>query len=96
MNAALDTIYKSLNLPKKLQNRYNVLVKKRHKETLTDIEYQELLNLTAQVESINNQRLLHLIEFSKLRNESLDEVISSLEIKPRLNIYFAKPQPPIS
>jgi predicted transcriptional regulator len=96
MNAALDTVYKSLNLPKKLQDKYNVLVKKRHNETLTDVEYQELLNLTAQVESINNQRLLHLIELSKLRNESLDEVMSSLEIKPRLNIYFAKLHPPSS
>jgi hypothetical protein len=86
MNAALDTIYKSLNLPKKLQNRYNVLVKKRHNETLTDVEYQELLNLTAQVESFNNQRLLHLIELSKLRNESLDEVMSSFELKPRLYV----------
>jgi hypothetical protein len=126
MNAALDTIYKSLNqlnvadldkvmhqiidlrqkknpsilskkesdllkainagLPKELQNRYNVLVKKRHKETLTDTEYEELLMLTEQVEKLDNQRLSYLLELAKLRNQSLDDVITSLELKPRLYV----------
>ena len=126
MNAALDTIYKTLNqlnvadldkvmhqiidlkqrknpsilsrkesdllkainvgLPKELQNRYNVLVKKRHTETLTDIEYEELLTLTEQVEKLDNQRLSNLLELAKLRNQSLDNVITSLELKPRLYV----------
>ncbi len=126
MNAALDTIYKTLNqlnvadldkvmhqiidlkqrknpsilsrkesdllkainvgLPKELQNRYNVLVKKRHNETLTDIEYEELLTLTEQVEKLDNQRLSNLLELAKLRNQSLDNVITSLELKPRLYV----------
>jgi hypothetical protein len=126
MNAALDTIYKSLNqlnvadldkvmhqiidlrqkknpsilskkesdllkainagLPKELQNRYNVLVKKRHKETLTDTEYEELLMLTEQVEKLDNQRLSYLLELAKLKNQSLDDVITSLELKPRLYV----------
>jgi hypothetical protein len=85
MNTA---IYKKLNLSKELQNRYNVLVKKRHNETLTEVEYQDLINLTTQVESINNQRLIHLIELSKLRNQSLDDIITSFEIKPRLNVSY--------
>jgi hypothetical protein len=126
MNAALDTIYKSLNqlnvadldkvmhqiidlrqkknpsilskkesdllkainagIPKELQNRYNVLVKKRHNETLTDTEYEELLTLTEQVEKLDNQRLSYLLELAKLRNQSLDDVITSLELKPRLYV----------
>jgi hypothetical protein len=126
MNAALDTIYKSLNqlnvadldkvmhqiidlrqkknpnilskkesdllkainvgLPKELQNRYSVLVKKRHNETLTDSEYEELLMLTEQVEKLDNQRLSYLLELAKLRNQSLDDVITSLELKPRLYV----------
>jgi hypothetical protein len=126
MNAALDTIYKSLNqlnvadldkvmhqiidlrqkrnpsilskkesdllkainagLPKELQSRYNVLVKKRHNETLTDTEYEELLTLTEQVEKSDNQRLSYLLELAKLRNQSLDDLITSLELKPRLYV----------
>jgi hypothetical protein len=126
MNAALDTIYKSLNqlnvadldkvmhqiidlrqkknpsilskkesdllkainagLPKELQSRYSVLVRKRHNETLTDTEYAELLTLTEQVEKLDNQRLSYLLELAKLRNQSLDDVITSLELKPRLYV----------
>jgi hypothetical protein len=126
MNAALDTIYKSLNqlnvadldkvmhqiidlrqkknpsilskkesdllkainlgLPKELQSRYSILVKKRHNETLIDAEYEELLTLTEQVEKLDNQRLSYLLELAKLRNQSLDDVITSLELKPRLYV----------
>lgn len=76
----------NVGLPKELQNRYNVLVKKRHNETLTDAEYEELLILTEQVEKLDNQRLSLLLELAKLRNQSLDDVITSLELKPRLYV----------
>ena len=69
-----------------IQKRYNVLVKKRQKETLTEADYEELLTLTSYIENHNTQRLSYIIELSQIRNTTVDEIIASLELKPRLYV----------
>jgi hypothetical protein len=73
-------------LPSTIQKRYNFLVKKRQTETLNQTEYEELLELTAYTENHNTQRLKYLLELANLRNQTLDEIITVLEIKPRLYV----------
>jgi len=72
--------------PSVIQKRYNFLVKKRNNETLTDEEYQELLELTTYMENLGVKRLEYLIELAKLRYLSLDEIVEQLQLKPRLYV----------
>ncbi|MCU0393408.1 MAG: hypothetical protein MUE81_20030 [Thermoflexibacter sp.] len=73
-------------LPSSIQKRYNFLINRRKAETLLPTEYEELLELTAYTENHNAQRLAYLLELAKLRNQTLDEIITALEIKPRLYV----------
>jgi len=73
-------------LPAVIQKRYNFLLKKRKSENISMQEYEELLELTAFQEAHTNKRLANLIELAKIRNQSLDEVLNVLQIKPRLNV----------
>jgi hypothetical protein len=72
--------------PSVFQKRYNYLKKKRNDESLTDKEYQELLDLTKYMETLQVERTANLIELAKLINISLDELIEQLEIKAGLNV----------
>lgn len=73
-------------LPKTIQRRYISLLKKRYAETLTEIEHEELLELTAFQEAHTAKRLGYLVELAKLRNQSLDEILVALQIKPRVYV----------
>jgi hypothetical protein len=73
-------------LPSSIQKRYDFLVKKRKEETLNQVEFEELLELTSYTENFNAQRLSYLLELAKLRNQTLDSVLEELEIKPRLYV----------
>lgn len=73
-------------LPSSIQKRYNFLIKKRHEEALSPTEYDELLELTSYTENHDAQRLKHLLELARLRNQTLDEIITDLQIKPRLYV----------
>jgi hypothetical protein len=73
-------------LPTSIQKRYDFLIKKRQAENLNQTEQEELLELTAYAENHNVERLKHLLELANLRNQTLDEVITALEIKPRLYV----------
>ena len=44
------------DLPQELQDLYQILLKKRDRETLTESEYQQLLESTEQVEKYQAQR----------------------------------------
>ena len=81
-------LFRKINIvpPKEIQKRYNHLLTKRKKETLTEIEYEELLELTTYMENLNVQRLKHLLDLSKIRNVTLDEIIMQLEFKPNLYV----------
>lgn len=72
--------------PAEIQMRFDHLLEKRKKETLTDNEYEELLELTKYTENLNVQRLEYILELAKLRNITLDELILQLELKPQLDV----------
>ncbi len=73
-------------VPFEIQQRYDFLIDKRNTKNLTDIEYQELLELTSYTESINVNRLENLLQLANLRNISLDTLIEQLELKPQINV----------
>ena len=82
------TLLKKINIeiPTVIQNRYDKLLKTKQKETLSETEYDELLELTAYAENHDNQRLTYLIALAQYRNQSLDEILLSLGIKPRIYV----------
>jgi len=51
-------------LPEEKMERYTFLQERMEVETLTDTEYQELLNLVNQEEKIRNKRFKYLLELS--------------------------------
>ncbi len=73
------------NLEDNLFENYQLLLKKRADETLTEKEYQELLNITEQVEKHQAQRLKYLAELATLRGCSLTDLINKLDIRPTDN-----------
>ncbi len=72
-------------IPTTLQKRYEVLLSKNREETITPIEHQELRKIIDKIEIKNAERLEHLIELSRIRNVSLDEVMKQLHINVLLN-----------
>lgn len=69
-------------IPADLQHRYDELIARRDERILTAEEYSELLRLTDQVESLEAERVKHLIELAKLRQVSLDELMRQLGLRP--------------
>ena len=67
-------------IPPTLQKRYETLLEKNREERITPIEHQELLKVIEKVEVKNAERLEHLIELSRLRNMSLDELMAQLHL----------------
>ena len=72
-------------IPTTLQKRYGVLLSKNREETITPIEHQELRKIIDKIEIKNAERLEHLLELSRIRNVSLDEVMKQLHINVLLN-----------
>lgn len=68
-----------------IQTRYQLLIQKRNDETLTEPEYQELLQLTDKVELHQAQRLDYLAQLAQLRQISLTDLMTQLGIKPTIN-----------
>lgn len=60
------------------QQRYDELLEKRDARTLTPTEYQELLDLTDQVEAFNVERVQALADLARLRQVSLPEIMQQL------------------
>ena len=70
-------------IPPHLQERYDLLITKRRADTLTDDEYQELLELSDRIEAIDVKRLEYLSELAKLRQTSLTALIQELQLQPK-------------
>jgi len=70
-------------IPDQLQDRYNFLISKRQDNTITDQEYQELINLGEHIEAIDVKRLENLTELAKLRQTSLNELIQEFQLQPQ-------------
>ncbi|NCO75489.1 MAG: STAS/SEC14 domain-containing protein [Cyanobacteria bacterium] len=69
----------------KIKQSYEILIKKKEAENLTENEYQELLNLTDIFEKYQWKRLKNLTELATLRQCSLSHLIEDLGIKPTNN-----------
>jgi hypothetical protein len=76
-------LIEQINKPvqKNIQERYNFLRDKKSSNSLLKTEYDELLTLTAYIESYDNKRLSLFIELSELRNEPLNTILEQFEIK---------------
>ena len=70
------------DLPKELRDLYQILLEKRDRETLTESEYQQLLESTEKVEKYQAQRLEHLTKLAQMRQISLTNLIAQMGIKP--------------
>lgn len=68
-------------VPFNVQTRYDELAIKRDAETLTAQEYDELLQLTEQIEKVDAERLRNLAELARLRKTSLDALMDELDIR---------------
>lgn len=64
------------------QNRFDELVEKRRDEKISRRELQELIELTEKAESLNVERLQHLVKLAKTKKVSLDEIMTMLGISP--------------
>lgn len=69
-------------IPATLQKRYEDLGAKNREETITLLEHEELLRIIDKVETKNAERLENLIELSRIRNMSLDTLMSQLHLNP--------------
>jgi hypothetical protein len=69
-------------VPSKLRAQYQVLRAKREAETLSDIEYNTLIQLSNQIEQLGAQRLEALANLAQLRQVSLTQVMETLGIQP--------------
>ena len=65
-------------LPERALERYIFLQDKMELETLSEIEYKELVTLVNQEEKIRNKRFKYLLELSQLRGISLTELMDNL------------------
>ncbi len=79
----LKRINLDLGIAPKVWDRYDYLVERLHDEQLTETEHQELITLTDVIESANVERLKCLIQLSKLRGVSLEQIMADLGIHPR-------------
>jgi hypothetical protein len=62
--------------------RYHALIAKRHAETLTSEELQDLIALTNAIEHANVVRLTAVAELAQLRNTTLDALLDELGLTP--------------
>ncbi|HLP91847.1 MAG TPA: STAS/SEC14 domain-containing protein [Nostocaceae cyanobacterium] len=72
--------------PADIQQRYDELIEKRDDETLTPAEYNELLELTNQIENWDAQRIENLSELASLRGISLVQLMENLGINNQTNV----------
>lgn len=67
-------------LPASTRQRYADLIVRRQAETLTDQQFDELLQMTQQVEAYQAQRVGYMAELAQLRRMSLAQLADSLGI----------------
>lgn len=69
-------------LPANLQHRYDELIDKRQNRHLTPQEYEELLQLTDQIELLDAKRIEYLLELAQIQNKPLTLLMAELGIQP--------------
>ncbi len=68
-------------IPSEVQKRFDDLVSKRNENTLSQIELQELLLLTDQIENLDAVRVEALATLAAIRNTDLQSLMLELGIK---------------
>lgn len=76
--ALVETIHRSLS--PELQARWDELIHKRDEASLIPIEYDELLELTEQVEELNVQRITALSTLAQSRGLDLRSMMRELNL----------------
>ena len=69
-------------IPPAVQQRYYELIDKRDARTLTSEEYQELLDMTDQVELYNAKRMKYIMKLPALREQSFNVLLDELGMSP--------------
>lgn len=67
-------------------HRYYELKEKRISETLNQNEHQELIVIYNAIETANAERMIHLVQLSKLRNIPVRQLMEDLGIKTKSNV----------
>ena len=62
--------------------RYQQLIEKRHAETLTLLEQNELIAFSDRLEAINIDRIDNLVKLAQIRNITVSDLMSQLGLKP--------------
>ena len=70
-------------MPLALEQRFAQLIAKRDLETLTDAEYQELLQLTEKSEELQTNRLGYMLELAQLKGMTLPQVVKHYKLHPK-------------
>jgi hypothetical protein len=78
-----STLLRAINqgIPAELSDRYEILADKRDDETLTEAEYQELLDIAEQIEAFGVKRLEALVKLSDQRQVPLLQLMADLGIQ---------------
>ncbi len=69
-------------LPAELQHRFDELVAKRQRATITTAELDELIGLTDQIEQHDSERLAALDALARLRRVTLQSLMTTLGLQP--------------
>ena len=72
-------------LSKDKTERYQFLIYKHEFSMLSDAEYQELMQLTEEEETIRVQRLTYLVELAQLKGLSLSQLMENLGLNRSAN-----------
>ncbi len=62
------------------QKRFEILAEKLHAETISELERQEFLRLTGQIEKMDAKRIKLIGDLAVVRNRTFDEVLRELGI----------------
>jgi hypothetical protein len=69
-------------LPESFWQRYRDLIQKRNAQTLTDLEHQELIELSDQTEELTLQRTQALVELATRRNTTVQALRLQFGLQP--------------
>lgn len=72
----------NLGLSADVWDEYYALIDKRQTETLTADEHHRLIAISDQIEALNVERIQALVHLAALRQQTLDDVMDELGIKP--------------
>jgi hypothetical protein len=69
-------------VPSEIRKEYQALCEKRDAETISDTEYDMLVDLSHQIEQLGAKRLEAMAQLAQLRQVSLSDLMTLLGIQP--------------